>query len=206
MAMPKAAGGKGDGQNPEQLFALGYSGTFCVCFSQLLRELTIFAACFLGALQLQASRAGKKEAAEVAKVSAKVFLGHPEDANVDGFGIRVEIIVENFDDDAVIAAAHEVSSEFYYDLHLSNVIHSFAHTAVHLHMAWTSRSSRPRHTRHIYPLCFRTVLYCTHDINRNVFLCNPLVSHESTLTRSRCHSVISEYESERIEFPRRFDV
>ncbi|KAI0755893.1 OsmC/Ohr family [Irpex lacteus] len=89
MAMPKAAGGKGDGQNPEQLFALGYS------------------ACFLGALQLQASRAGKKEAAEVAKVSAKVFLGHPEDANVDGFGIRVEIIVENFDDDAVIAAAHE---------------------------------------------------------------------------------------------------
>ncbi|KAI0084855.1 OsmC/Ohr family [Irpex rosettiformis] len=89
MSMPKAAGGKGDGQNPEQLFAMGY------------------ATCFLGALQLQASRAGKKEAAEVAKVSAKVFLGHPDDASMDGFGIRAEIIVENFDDDAIIQAAHE---------------------------------------------------------------------------------------------------
>ena len=27
MAMPKAAGGKGDGQNPEQLFAMGYACT-----------------------------------------------------------------------------------------------------------------------------------------------------------------------------------
>ena len=26
LAMPKVAGGKGDGQNPEQLFAMGYSG------------------------------------------------------------------------------------------------------------------------------------------------------------------------------------
>jgi organic hydroperoxide reductase OsmC/OhrA len=57
-----------------------------------------------------ASRAGKKEAAAVAKVSAKVYLGHPEDPSMDGFGLRVEIIVENFDDSAIIQAAHEAST------------------------------------------------------------------------------------------------
>lgn len=30
MAMPKAAGGKGDGPNPEQLFAMGYSCEFSI--------------------------------------------------------------------------------------------------------------------------------------------------------------------------------
>jgi len=89
LAMPKVAGGKGDGQNPEQLFAMGYSG------------------CFLGALQLAAARAGKKEAAQNAKIHATVFLGHPTDPNLDGFGLRVEIAVEGCDDDAIIAAAHE---------------------------------------------------------------------------------------------------
>ncbi|OCH92454.1 OsmC-like protein [Obba rivulosa] len=89
LAMPKAAGGKGDGQNPEQLFAMGYSG------------------CFLGALQLAAARAGKKELAENAKVHATVFLGHPKDPDMEGFGLRVEIGVEGCDDDAIIAAAHE---------------------------------------------------------------------------------------------------
>ena len=79
--------------------------------SRELNSTTLLTACFLGALQLQASRAGKKEAAEVAKVSAKVFLGHPEDPSIDGFGIRVEIIVEDFDDDAIIQAAHEVCSK-----------------------------------------------------------------------------------------------
>ncbi|KAI0339867.1 OsmC-like protein [Trametopsis cervina] len=89
MAMPKSAGGKGDGQNPEQLFAMGYS------------------TCFLGSLQLMAARAGLKEAAEKAKVSASVFLGHPTDPNLEGFGLRVELHVENFEDDAVIQAAHD---------------------------------------------------------------------------------------------------
>ncbi|EMD33577.1 hypothetical protein CERSUDRAFT_98143 [Gelatoporia subvermispora B] len=89
LAMPKVAGGKGDGQNPEQLFAMGYSG------------------CFLGALQLAAARAGKMELAENAKVHATVFLGHPTDPDMDGFGLRVEIAVEGCDDDAIISAAHE---------------------------------------------------------------------------------------------------
>ena len=30
LSMPKSAGGKGDGQNPEQLFAMGYSCTPCL--------------------------------------------------------------------------------------------------------------------------------------------------------------------------------
>ncbi|KAH8108027.1 OsmC-like protein [Cristinia sonorae] len=89
MDTPKAAGGKGEGQNPEQLFAMGYS------------------ACFLGALQLAASRVDKRELVEQAKVNAAVFLGHPEDPNMDGFGLRVELTVEGCDDDAIISAAHE---------------------------------------------------------------------------------------------------
>ncbi|RDX42713.1 OsmC-domain-containing protein [Lentinus brumalis] len=89
MSMPKTTGGKGDGQNPEQLFAMGYSS------------------CFLGALQLAAARANKKELAENAKVTAKVFLGHPEDPDLDGFGLRVELDVEGCSDDAIIAQAHE---------------------------------------------------------------------------------------------------
>ncbi|KAI0633216.1 OsmC-like protein [Trametes polyzona] len=89
MSMPKVTGGRGDGQNPEQLFAMGYSS------------------CFLGALQLAAARANKKELAENAKVTANVFLGHPSEPDLDGFGLRVEINVEGCDDDAIIAAAHE---------------------------------------------------------------------------------------------------
>ena len=66
-------------------------------------------ACFLGALQLMASKAGKKQLGDEAKVHAKVFLGHPEDKEVEGLGLRVEVGVEGVDDDEVIAAAHKVS-------------------------------------------------------------------------------------------------
>ncbi|CAL1706720.1 unnamed protein product [Somion occarium] len=89
MSMPKVAGGKGDGPNPEQLLAMGYSS------------------CFLGALQLAAARASKKEMAENAKVHTVVFLGHPDAPNMDGFGLRAEVIVEGCPDDAIIASAHE---------------------------------------------------------------------------------------------------
>ncbi|KZT63873.1 OsmC-like protein [Daedalea quercina L-15889] len=88
MDMPKVAGGKGEGLNPEQLFGMGY------------------ASCFLGSLQLMAARAGKKELGEKAKVHTKVFLGHPENPDTEGFGLRVEICVEGIDDDNIIAAAH----------------------------------------------------------------------------------------------------
>lgn len=56
-----------------------------------------------------AARAGKKEIAEKAKVHSKVFLGHPEDPDVEGFGLRVELCVEGIEDDDIIAAAHNVS-------------------------------------------------------------------------------------------------
>ena len=93
MSMPRTTGGKGDGQNPEQLFAMGY------------------ASCFLGALQLVAARANKKELAENAKVTANVFLGHPTEPDLEGFGLRAEITVEGCPDDVIIAEAHEVSVE-----------------------------------------------------------------------------------------------
>lgn len=110
--MPKVTGGKGDGQNPEQLFAMGYSCERSPCLSRPMMQLltcAAFPACFLGALQLAAARANKMEIAENAKVTANVFLGHPSEPDIDGFGLRVEINVEGCNDDAVIAAAHDVS-------------------------------------------------------------------------------------------------
>lgn len=65
-------------------------------------------ACFLGALQLVAGKAGKKEAAQNAKIHASVHLGSPE--GFDGFGIAVDIKVEGVEDEALIKAAHDVSS------------------------------------------------------------------------------------------------
>ena len=110
MSFPRNSGGKGDGRNPEQLFAMGYA-----CESRLnpftfhTRSLSPceLAACFLGALQLAAARANKKEVAEEAKVVASVFIGHPR-ASPDGFGLRAEISVFGCDDDGVISDAHEV--------------------------------------------------------------------------------------------------
>jgi len=87
LSSPKALGGPGDGQNPEQLFAMGY------------------ASCFLGALQLVASQAGKKELAKNAKIHTFVHLGTPE--GMEGFGINVDIKVEGVQDDTLIQAAHD---------------------------------------------------------------------------------------------------
>jgi len=89
MATPKVIGGKGDGPNPEQLFGMGY------------------ASCFLGSLQLMAARANKKELAENAKVHATVFLGHPTDPDMEGFGLRVDLTIEGCNDDEIIDAAHK---------------------------------------------------------------------------------------------------
>ena len=56
-----------------------------------------------------AAKAGKKGLGDDAKVHMKVFLGNPEDKEVEGLGICVKIGVEGVDDDAVIAAAHKAS-------------------------------------------------------------------------------------------------
>ena len=110
--MPRSLGGKGDGQNPEMLFAMGYAcesrpNTFTLCARSRNLPLRELAACFLGALHLAAARANKKEVAEAAKVVASVFIGHPR-ASPDGFGLRAEISVFGCDDDGVISDAHEV--------------------------------------------------------------------------------------------------
>jgi len=87
LATPKSLGGRGGGQNPEQLFAMGY------------------ASCFLGALQMMAGKAGKVNDAKNAVIHTKVHLGEPKD--IGGFGIAVDIKVEGVEDEALIQAAHE---------------------------------------------------------------------------------------------------
>jgi len=87
MGSPKEMGGSGDGHNPEQLFALGYS------------------ACFLGALKAVAGQQKKTAAVQDAKVHASVDIGPVNEKN--GFGIAVKIQVENVSDHALIQAAHE---------------------------------------------------------------------------------------------------
>ncbi|KAJ3486430.1 hypothetical protein NLI96_g4240 [Meripilus lineatus] len=86
LALPKSLGGKGDGQNPEQLFAMGY------------------ASCFLGALQLVAGKMGKSDQARNAIVHTQVHIGKPND--MEGFGLEVEIKVEGIEDQALIDAGH----------------------------------------------------------------------------------------------------
>ncbi|KAF8149440.1 organic hydroperoxide resistance protein [Crassisporium funariophilum] len=86
LSLPKELGGSGKGQNPEQLFAMGYSG------------------CFLGALQAVAKTMGKEEMAKNAVVHASVHLGSPNDRK--GFGISVDIKVEGIDEE-LLKAGHE---------------------------------------------------------------------------------------------------
>lgn len=73
LSTPKELGGAGgEGTNPEQLFASGYS------------------ACFLGALKFVAGKAGVKIPAETA-VSAKVGIGPRDDGT--GFGIEADLTI-----------------------------------------------------------------------------------------------------------------
>ena len=51
--------------------------------------------------------------AENVKVHTRVYLGHPTEPDLDGFGLRVEIDVEGCDDASVIASAHEVRSPIF---------------------------------------------------------------------------------------------
>src|ERR1700716_310899 len=69
MAAPKEIGGAGDGHNPEQLFALGYSA----CYNQALLAL------------------GKKHGVD--PQSAKVTCTVTFDKGPDGFGLAVDLKV-----------------------------------------------------------------------------------------------------------------
>jgi Ohr subfamily peroxiredoxin len=90
LSTPKALGGRGgDGTNPEQLFAAGYS------------------ACFLGALQVVAGREKVKLPNE-ARIDGEVGLGPVGDA----FGIEVTLNIalpgmEQSAADDLVAKAHQ---------------------------------------------------------------------------------------------------
>ncbi|KAF5328608.1 hypothetical protein D9619_011575 [Psilocybe cf. subviscida] len=84
LATPKELGGSGNGENPEQLFAMGYS------------------ACLLGAIQAVARQQGKK--ADNAVVHATVKIGEPN--GMKGFGLAVDIKVEGVDEE-LVKAGHE---------------------------------------------------------------------------------------------------
>ncbi|WFC95205.1 hypothetical protein MBRA1_001852 [Malassezia brasiliensis] len=73
LALPKALGGSGEGQNPEQFFAMGYS------------------ACFLSALN-SIARGQKYKLPEDVEVHADVSIGVPEGSK--GFSLAVELIVK----------------------------------------------------------------------------------------------------------------
>jgi len=85
LAMPTELGGKGDGANPEQFFAMGYS------------------ACFLTALQAVA-RKEKKRLPDGVFVKAAVSIGEAEAK--PGFALEVTIEVQNVDDQALVDEAH----------------------------------------------------------------------------------------------------
>jgi Ohr subfamily peroxiredoxin len=73
LVTPKELGGPGgDGNNPEQLFAAGY------------------AACFLGALKVVASKQGVSVPSD-ADVTAHVGIGERDDG--EGFGLDVELTI-----------------------------------------------------------------------------------------------------------------
>lgn len=73
MSPPKELGGAGKGNNPEQLFALGY------------------AACFLGALKFAAGKENVK-IPEDAAVTAHVGIGPRDDGK--GFGLEVKLEID----------------------------------------------------------------------------------------------------------------
>jgi len=73
LALPKEMGGSGGGNNPEQLFAAGYS------------------ACFLGALKFVAGKA-KVKVPDDATVTADVGIGPRDDGT--GFGLDVALTIK----------------------------------------------------------------------------------------------------------------
>lgn len=70
LAVPKEMGGNGDGTNPEQLFAAGYS------------------ACFMGAMKFVAGKE-KITLSNDVKITGKIGIG----AIPQGFGIEAELVI-----------------------------------------------------------------------------------------------------------------
>ena len=91
LAVPKEMGGPGGGNNPEQLFAAGYS------------------ACFLGAMKAVSAKEGVKVPAD-ATVTAEVGIGPRSEG---GFGITADLKISlpgvpEADARRLVDAAHQV--------------------------------------------------------------------------------------------------
>lgn len=92
LTTPKELGGGGGaGNNPEQLFAMGYS------------------ACFIGAMKFVASQGGPKVPAD-AKVTTEVGIGPRSEG---GFGLDIQLNVSlpglsKAEAEALVAKAHQV--------------------------------------------------------------------------------------------------
>lgn len=92
LALPKELGGSGNGNNPEQLFAAGYSS------------------CFLSAMKAVSSSGNHFKLPADTTVSATVGIGPREDK---GFGLVVKLDiaipgVEREEAEKLVAEAHEV--------------------------------------------------------------------------------------------------
>lgn len=90
LAVPASMGGSGNGANPEQLFAAGYS------------------ACFHSALQSVARQ--QKVAIDGSSVGARVSIGS-NDAGGFSLAVELEVVIPELDHDAAQAladAAHQV--------------------------------------------------------------------------------------------------
>jgi osmotically inducible protein OsmC len=90
LSVPKEMGGKGEGTNPEQLFAAGYS------------------ACFLGAMGFVAGQQ-KKPLPAGTKIDGEVDIGPIP--NAFGIAVRLNITLPGMERDAaeaLVAAAHHV--------------------------------------------------------------------------------------------------
>lgn len=90
LSLPKEMGGRGDGTNPEQLFAAGYS------------------ACFLGAMGFVAGQQ-KKPLPAGTKIDGEVDIGPIP--NAFGIAVRLNITLPGMARDeaeALVAAAHQV--------------------------------------------------------------------------------------------------
>jgi len=91
LSSPKSMGGDGNGTNPEQLFASGYS------------------ACFLGAMGL-AARNNKQTLSKDSSIDAKVFLNQDSGGKLN---LAVEFVINipgmnKSDAEKLVAAAHQI--------------------------------------------------------------------------------------------------
>jgi Ohr subfamily peroxiredoxin len=92
LAVPKEMGGNGQGVNPEQLFATGYS------------------ACFLGAMKFVASQGGTAKVPNDTTVTATVGIGPRVEG---GFGLEISLAIElpgvpKAEAEALVEKAHQV--------------------------------------------------------------------------------------------------